>query len=129
MPTYTPPEILRANLAEVILKMIALNLGDISVLPFIDSPPQKSISDGFNLLTELGAIFQGHPKKNKKENKRYFLTAKGRMMSKIPADPRLSCMLIEAQKRGCLEEVLIIASALSIADPREKAPENQKAVD
>lgn len=121
-PLYTPPEILRANLAEVILRMIDLNLGDISDFPFIDRPSEKSIQDGFNLLTELGAITDNVAKEklNEKKKPKYTLTPKGKVMAKIPLDPRLSRILIDAQQRGCVEAIKIIASVLSLQDPRER---------
>lgn len=128
-PLFTPPEILRSNLAEVILRMIDLKLGDISDFPFIDRPLPKSIKDGFNLLSELGAIASKPDKKKSKEKNRFFLTEKGRLMAKMPVDPRLSRMLIQAQKEGCIKEVAVIASALSIQDPRERPTEKTKEAD
>ncbi len=128
-PVYTLPEILRANLAEVILKMVALNLGDVSDFPFIDHPAPKSITDGFDLLIELGAITHQKPKNRSKDKARFMLTPKGRLMSHIPVDPRLSCILIEAQQQGCLKEILVIASALSVMDPRERPFEKIKTAD
>lgn len=145
-PLYTPPEILRANLAEVILRMIALKLGELSDFPFIDRPADKSIRDGFDLLLELGAIksrtltaeHKAQWIKNKglstEENRlekkpRFRLTATGRMMAKMPIDPRLARMLIEAQKERCLKEVAILASALSIQDPRERPAEKAEEAD
>ncbi len=168
-PQYTPPEILRANLAEVILRMISLKLGDVSEFPFIDRPDLKSIKDGFDLLFELGAIkkrlkAQGsrdkaasgaedrgqraEDRRQKSEGRsqkadvgghgvgyggksrgRVELTEKGRMMAGIPLDPRLSRMLIEAQKEGCIEEISIIAAALSIQDPRERPVEKAREAD
>ncbi len=122
-PLFTLPEILRSNLAQVILRMIALNLGDISTFPFIDRPAKKSIKDGFDLLLELGAITNESGRSASKGTSRFFLTKKGKLMSKVPIDPRLSRMLIEAKKEGCLKEVTIIASALSIRDPRERPAE------
>ena len=132
-PAYTPPEILRANLAEVILRMLALNLGDVAAFPFIDPPDSKNIADGFNLLYELGAIWEGGNeegevgkgrtevgRRNLEGGKRIELTEIGRMMARIPLDPRLSRMLIEARREGCLKEMTIIAAALSIQDPRER---------
>ncbi len=124
---FTPPEILRANLADVILRMIALKLGDVADFPFIDPPPVKSIQDGYNLLLELGAITP--IPKHKKNHRRYRLTADGKMMARLPIDPRLSRMLIEARRRGCLAEIAIIAAVLSIQDPRERPLEMQKEAD
>jgi len=120
-PLYTLPEILRSNLADVILRMIALDLGDISVFPFIDGPLPKSIRDGYDILLELGAIARDNGNKSG-----FSLTQNGKMMASLPVDPRLSRMLIEAQKRGCLEEMTIIAAALSCQDPRER-PTNKTA--
>ena len=128
-PLYTAPEILRANLAEVILRMLTLNLGEISNFPFIDSPAPKSISDGFDLLLELGAISHLPSKQKKKTGSRDLLTPKGYLMSKIPVDPRIACMLLEARQQGCLKEVLIIASVLSIMDPRERPIEKAQVAD
>jgi len=207
-PQYTAPEILRANLAEVILRMISLKLGDIAEFPFIDRPDLKSIKDGFNLLFELGAIAKRQrtedrsqksegrrPKtedggqktevsefgmrnaafdklrrgkvgintecgnrpstssgETKSEGKkghqvqgvngngpiaatevtasgRVALTEKGRIMARIPLDPRLSRMLIEAKKEGCIPEIAVIAAALSIQDPRERPAEKTREAD
>ncbi|MDH3722751.1 MAG: ATP-dependent RNA helicase HrpA, partial [Desulfobacteraceae bacterium] len=127
-PLFTSPEILRANLAEVILRMISLKLGDISNFPFIDKPALKSIQDGFDLLYELGAIILESSQK-KKEKQHFSLTKKGRLMAKMPVDPRLSRMLIEAQTEGCLEALIVIASALSIQDPRERPAEKAQEAD
>ena len=130
-PRFTKPEILRANLAEVILRMISLNLGNISAFPFLDMPPGPSIQDGFNLLFELGAITQAAaPAKGKKQPASpVVLTEKGKLMAAMPIDPRLSCMLIEAAAQKCLPEVLIIAAALSIQDPRERPAEKAAEAD
>lgn len=124
-PRFTPPEILRSNLAEVILRMIDLRLGDIAAFPFIDRPAEKNIQDGFNLLEELGAI----RRKSGKGKTLYGLTNYGRIMAKIPLDPRLSRMLLEGADRGCLEEMTVIASALSIQDPRERPAEKEAQAD
>lgn len=144
-PLYTPPEILRSNLAEVILRMIALGLGEVADFPFIDRPDLKSIKDGFDLLYELGAIktrctAQGARRKvfgaaQKTESTRgesagsVELTAKGRLMAKLPLDPRLSRMLLEAEGRGCIDQVAVIAAALSIQDPRERPLEKAAEAD
>ncbi|MEA1947108.1 MAG: ATP-dependent RNA helicase HrpA [Thermodesulfobacteriota bacterium] len=122
-PVFTPPEILRANLAEVILRMISLKLGDISDFPFIDRPASKSIQDGFDLLYELGAIVPEPRQKKSKAKTPFSITEKGKLMAKMPVDPRISRMLIEAQTQGCLEEITVIAAALSISDPRERPAE------
>ncbi len=140
-PRYTQPEILRSNLAEVILRMLFLKLGDVETFPFIDKPALKNIRDGFNLLLELGAIERAMPKlpgKGKKvlENNRekfsldqFHLTAIGRFMANIPIDPRLSRMIFEANKLGCLAEISIIASVLSIQDPRERPLDKSQEAD
>jgi ATP-dependent helicase HrpA len=128
-PLFTSPEILRANLAEVILRMISLDLGDPADFPFIDPPTTQSIRDGFDLLAELGAIVPESDKKRSKGKTRFSLTNKGKLMAKMPIDPRLSRMLIEAQRKGCLEEVTVIASALSIQDPRERPTEKTEKAD
>ena len=109
---FTDPEILRSNLAEVILRMISLKLGRIAAFPFLDKPNPRSIKDGFDLLVELGAVIRkkGEP----------VLTPRGRMMSKMPIDPKISRMILEAESMGCVYDVAVIASALSIQDPRER---------
>ena len=144
-PLYTRPEILRANLAEVILRMIALRMGDIADFPFIDRPDSKSIKDGFDLLYELGAIRSRHrasgvrrqvhvesPETKSIEDVsagRVELTEKGRLMAKIPLDPRLSRMLLEARDRRCIDQIAVIAAALSIRDPRERPLEKAAEAD
>ena len=128
-PLFTSPEILRANLAEVILRMISLDLGDLANFPFIDRPAPQSIRDGFDLLAELGAIVPESARKRSKGENRFSLANKGKLMAKMPVDPRLSRMLIEAQSKGCLEEVAVIASALSIQDPRERPVEKTEEAD
>jgi len=114
-PEFTEPEIKRTNLAAVILQMISLGLGEIRKFPFLESPDNKSVNDGYKLLVELGALTPSHT-----------LTDIGRIMSRFPIDPRLSRMLIAADKRACLAEVLTIVSALSIQDPREISQENRQ---
>ncbi|WP_281388904.1 ATP-dependent RNA helicase HrpA [Kribbella qitaiheensis] len=114
-PEFTDPEILRTNLASVILQMTAIGLGDIAAFPFIDEPDKRSITDGLQLLTELGAI---DGKSTSDRNRR--LTPVGRQLAQIPLDPRLARMIVEADKHGCVREVMVIASALSIQDPRER---------
>jgi len=111
-PRFTPPEIQRANLAEVILRMLSLKLGDVGSFPFIDPPTKRSVSDGFQLLGELGAVSG--------EEGRLSLTGRGRLMARMPLDPRVSRMILEACEQGCLEEIAVIASGLSIQDPRER---------
>ncbi len=126
-PRFTPPEILRSNLAEVILRMISLRLGEIADFPFIDPPSAKHIQDGYDLLLELGAIAPAKGKKRSGE--RFRLTDRGRIMARMPLDPRLSRMLLEARENGCLDDITIIAAALSIQDPRERPAEKQAEAD
>ncbi|MEV8371644.1 ATP-dependent RNA helicase HrpA [Kribbella sp. NPDC056861] len=114
-PEFTDPEILRTNLASVILQMTAIGLGDIQAFPFIDEPDNRSITDGLQLLTELGAIDSA-----KAADRTRRLTPVGRQLAQIPLDPRLARMIVEADKHGCVREVMVIASALSIQDPRER---------
>ena len=111
-PEFTEPEILRSNLAEVILRMISLKLGDIGAFPFLDCPNPRSIKDGFDLLVELDAVVRREGV--------VFLTDKGRLMARMPVDPKISRMIIEARKEGCVRDVAIIASALTVQDPRER---------
>ncbi len=126
-PLYTPPEILRANLSEVILRMIALDLGDIKDFPFVDPPPANRIKDGFDMLMELGAI--AREAAGKKRAGRIILTSRGRLMARIPLDPRLARMLIEARENGCLAEASVIVAALTVNDPRERPEENPQAAE
>jgi ATP-dependent RNA helicase HrpA len=133
-PFFTSPEILRSNLAEVILRMIFLNLGDVATFPFIDPPAPKSIKDGFDTLQELGAIRKRPTPKNSKtgrtgNNTPYALTQIGRVMAKIPVDPKLSRILIEAHTLGCLAEATIIVTALAIADVRQRPADKIQAAD
>lgn len=115
-PLYTTPEILRSNLAGVILRMLSLNLGVPTAFPFIDRPQPKSIRDGIEILRDLGALTHA----DSAEEERYELTPIGKTMSAFPLDPRISRMIIEAQKEGCLNEIAVIAAGLSIQDPRER---------
>ncbi|MEE4149872.1 ATP-dependent RNA helicase HrpA [Pseudomonas viridiflava] len=117
-PEFTDPEILRTNLAAVILQMLHLRLGEITDFPFIEPPDGKAISDGFNLLQELSAV-----------NRENQLTPLGRQLARLPVDPRMGRMLLEAAKQGSLQEVLIVASAMSVQDVRERPPERQQAAD
>ncbi len=131
-PRFTPPEILRTNLAEAVLRMIALGLGDIADFPFIDRPADKSIRDGIALLEELGAVVAaaGAQTSDGVPGKRSLrLTDMGRQMARMPLDPRLARMLIEARRRGCGAEMAVIAAALSINDVRERPAEKAAAAD
>lgn len=125
---FTDPEILRTNLASVILQMTAAGLGDIEKFPFIDPPDHRNIRDGVQLLQELGALEQEEksPREGKKGQR---LTPLGRKLSQLPVDPRLARMVIEADRNGCVREVMVIASALSIQDPRERPSEKQTQAD
>jgi len=117
-PAFTDPEVLRTNLASVILQMSSLNLGEPAKFPFINPPPDKMINDGFRLLEELDAVDRSRK-----------LTATGRQLAQLPIDPRMARMLLAAQKLNCVTELLIIASALSIQDPRERPMDKQQAAD
>ncbi|MFH9957290.1 ATP-dependent RNA helicase HrpA [Streptomyces roseolus] len=122
-PEFTDAEILRTNLASVILQMTAAGLGEIEKFPFIDPPDHRNIRDGVQLLQELGALdpTEKDPKKR--------LTQLGRKLSQLPVDPRLARMVLEADKNGCAREVMVIAAALSIQDPRERPSEKQAQAD
>ncbi|MBD2794235.1 ATP-dependent RNA helicase HrpA [Xenorhabdus sp. 5] len=123
-PEFTDPEILRTNLASVILQMTSIGLGDVSAFPFVEAPDKRNVQDGVRLLEELGAI---DPESLSEKN--YRLTPMGRQLAQLPIDPRLSRMVLEAQKHGCVREVMVIAAALSIQDPRERPLEKQQASD
>ncbi|USE34632.1 ATP-dependent RNA helicase HrpA [Endozoicomonas sp. SCSIO W0465] len=117
-PEFTDPEILRTNLAAVILQMLRMGLGDIAAFPFVDPPDSKAINDGFKLLQELVAV-----------GKDRRITPVGRQLGQLPVDPRLGRMLIEAHNNHALHEVLIIVSALAVQDPRERPQDKQQAAD
>ncbi len=117
-PEFTSPEILRTNLAAVILQMLTLRLGDISKFPFVERPDQRQINDGYHLLAELQAV-----------DKSRRVTRLGKDMARLPIDLRLARMLMEGARQGCLSEILTIVSALAIQDPRERPHEQQQAAD
>src|SRR5690606_1839936 len=117
-PEFTDPEILRTNLASVILQMTSIGLGDIEAFPFVEPPDRRQVKDGVNLLHELGAF-----------DARGRLTPIGRKLATLPVDPRLGRMVLEAEKNGCVREVMVIAAALSIQDPRERPAEKQQQAD
>jgi ATP-dependent helicase HrpA len=121
-PVFTDPEILRTNLAAVILAMTALDLGDVADFPFLDPPDRRSVSDGVALLGELGALAPG-------QQGRLRLTDLGRRLARLPLDPRLGRMVLEAGELGCLRDVLVIAAALTIQDPRERPSDAQDRAD
>src|SRR6202453_5052648 len=116
-PEFTQPEIQRTNLASVILQMAAARLGDVRKFPFVDPPDPRAITDGVRLLEELNAM--------ERDN----LTETGRQMARLPVDPRIARMIIESGRQGCAREILVIAAALSIQDPRERPTDNQQAAD
>ncbi|NIZ07073.1 ATP-dependent RNA helicase HrpA [Pseudoalteromonas sp. HF66] len=122
-PEFTDPEILRTNLASVILQMLGLGLGDMQQFPFVQAPDSRNINDGLTLLEELEAI------KPAKRHKKTELTKSGRSLSRLPVDPRLAKMVLTADSLGALREVIIIVAALSIQDPRERPQEKRGAAD
>lgn len=124
-PEFTDPEILRTNLASVILQMTALGLDDIEAFPFVDAPDERHIQDGVKLLEELGAFETVQTKSGEKR----LLTRVGRQLAQLPVDPRLAKMILSAVNFGCVYEMMIIVSALSIQDPRERPQEKQQASD
>ncbi|MGW4976330.1 ATP-dependent RNA helicase HrpA [Streptomyces mirabilis] len=122
-PEFTDAEILRTNLASVILQMTAAGLGDIEKFPFIDPPDHRNIRDGVQLLQELNALDPSEKDVRKR------LTDTGRKLAQLPVDPRLARMVLEADKNGCAREVMVIAAALSIQDPRERPADKQTQAD
>ncbi|MGZ4570963.1 MAG: ATP-dependent RNA helicase HrpA, partial [Blastococcus sp.] len=122
-PEYTDPEILRTNLASVLLQMAALDLGDVADFPFIDPPDRRAVADGLAVLGELGAL------EDSADGRQGKLTAIGRALAALPLDPRMARMVVEGDRRGVLEEVLVIAAGLTIQDPRERPAEHQQAAD
>ncbi|MDR6535573.1 ATP-dependent RNA helicase HrpA [Variovorax soli] len=117
-PRFTDPEILRSSLAGVILRMKSLHLGDVERFPFLEAPQRRAIADGYQLLNELGAVDDANE-----------LTAMGAELAKLPLDPRVGRMILEARSRGALEEVLLIASALSVQDVRDRPLDAQQQAD
>ena len=115
-PAFTDPEILRSSLASVILRMKALRLDDIETFPFVDVPTGRAIADGYHLLQELGALDDAN-----------LLTETGRLLARLPVDPRLARMILAAKDQHCLAEMLIIASALSVQDPRDRPMQEREA--
>ncbi|MET8814677.1 ATP-dependent RNA helicase HrpA [Streptomyces sp. NPDC004549] len=122
-PEFTDAEILRTNLASVILQMTAAGLGEIEKFPFIDPPDHRNIRDGVQLLQELGALDPAQ------KDPRRRLTDTGRKLAQLPVDPRLARMVLEAARNGCVREVMVIAAALSIQDPRERPADKQTQAD
>ncbi|KUI22135.1 ATP-dependent RNA helicase HrpA [Mycobacterium sp. GA-1285] len=124
-PRYTDPEILRTNLAAVILQMAALNLGEIETFPFLDPPDRRSVRDGVQLLQELGAFDAAAA--GGEWNLRGAITDVGRRLAQLPVDPRLGRMILQADTEGCVREILVLAAALSIPDPRERPADREAA--
>ncbi|MFY1599198.1 ATP-dependent RNA helicase HrpA [Micromonospora sp. WMMD737] len=122
-PEFTDPEILRTNLASVILQMTSIGLGDVAAFPFIDPPDRRNVADGVNLLHELGALDPAEADPAKR------LTPLGRRLAQLPVDPRLARMVVEGERNGCATEVMVIAAALSIQDPRERPADKQAQAD
>ncbi len=117
-PEFTDPEILRSSLASVILRMADLRLGDVAEFPFIEAPSSRLINDGYQLLQELGAV-----------NAQREITELGKQLARLPLDPRVARMIVAAKKENCLREILIIAAALAIQDPRERPMDKREAAD
>jgi len=117
-PRFSDPEVLRSSLAAVILRALSLDLGRVEEFPFVDPPSPKAVSDGYDLLAELGAVDEARA-----------LTALGRELARLPLDPRVGRMLLGAKTEGCLEQMLVIAAALSVQDPRERPLDKQAAAD
>ncbi|WP_299035860.1 ATP-dependent RNA helicase HrpA [uncultured Pseudokineococcus sp.] len=145
-PRFTDPEVLRTSLASVILQMAALGLGRVEDFPFVDPPDRRQVADGLALLTELGALETGEAERvgedggrdrgtdrttdrGPAESRQLRLTPVGRRLAKLPLDPRLARMVLEADRNSCVAEVLVIAAALSVQDPRERPAEHQQAAD
>ncbi|HYO40413.1 MAG TPA: ATP-dependent RNA helicase HrpA [Nocardioidaceae bacterium] len=144
-PEFTDPEILRTNLASVILQMAALGLGDVARFPFVDAPDSRNVRAGVQLLEELGAVSTGSTGGEvstgrdgagptgrdgaEPSGRGMRLTPLGRQLVRLPVDPRLARMVVEADRRGCLREVLVIAAALSLQDPRERPVEQRAQAD
>lgn len=122
-PEFTDPEILRTNLASVILQMISLRLGDIADFPFVQAPEPKAVRDGLLLLHELGAL------EGKEKDGLPVLTRIGRDLARIPVDPRMARMLVEANTSGCLHDVMVIVAAMTIQDVRERPIDKQAQAD
>lgn len=131
-PQYTDPEILRTNLAAVILQMTSAKLGDIRKFPFIERPDERYINDGVNLLQELHAIAPSGRRNRRQRGNGYQgprLTSVGRQLAQLPLDPRLARMVLAANEYGCMQEVMVIVAALSIQDPRERPQQAAQKVD
>ena len=128
-PEFTEPEIQRTSLAAVILQMTSLGLGDVARFPFVDPPDERQVADGVRLLEELGAFATDEPGRGRHRGRGRRLTASGRTLARLPLDPRLGRMVIEAGRLGCTREVLVIVAALSIQDPRERPVDKEAQAD
>ncbi len=127
---FTDPEILRTNLASVILRMVSLGLGEIEAFPFVQPPDSRNIKDGISLLEEIGALSKENKPQGKAHNSRELSLSKiGLEIAALPIDPRLARMVIEAKSNGSLSQLLIITAALSIQDPRERPSDKQQKAD
>ncbi len=126
---FTEPEVQRTSLAAVILQMTSLGLGDIARFPFVDAPDPRQVADGIRLLEELGAFATGEQGRGRRRGRGRRLTASGRTLARLPLDPRLGRMVIEAGRLGCTREVLVIVAALSIQDPRERPVDKEAQAD
>ena len=124
---FTEPEILRTNLASVVLQMAAIGLGEVEDFPFMDAPDRRNIKDGIALLEEIGVLVTPGEGRSEADIGGRQLTQVGRELAKLPVDPRHGRMVLEAERLGCLEEVLVIVSALSVQDPRERPAEKRDA--
>ena len=128
-PEFTEPEIQRTSLASVILQMTSLGLGDVSRFPFVDPPDERQVADGVRLLEELGAFATGDVGRGRHRGRGRRLTASGTTLARLPLDPRLGRMVIEAGRLGCTREVLVVVAALSIQDPRERPVDKEAQAD
>ena len=129
-PRFTEPEILRTSLASVILQMASLGLGAVEDFPFLDAPDRRAVRDGVALLVEIGALAQDRETADAaRASSEYRLTGIGRDLARLPIDPRLGRMLLEAERLGCASDVLVIVAALSIQDVRERPAEHQGTAD
>ncbi len=139
-PRFTDPEILRSSLASVILRMAALDLGDVAAFPFVEAPAPRAVADGYQLLQELGAVDAAHATAGgpsgaersaggASRGRPFALTPLGRELARLPLDPRIGRIVLAARERNCLAEALVIASALAVPDPRERPLDRQQAAD
>ncbi len=128
-PEFTEPEIQRTSLASVILQMTSLGLGDVTRFPFVDPPDARQVADGVRLLEELGAFEVGEQARGRHRGRGRRLTASGRTLARLPLDPRLARMVVEAGRLGCTREVLVLVAALSIQDPRERPVDKEAQAD